>query len=347
MPDPLAGDLMSVDRKDPKYKDFFSYRKFVEDALREIFHNHPHLISQLDFATLKRAPAELISKDFKVRYTDSVWLCTLKDSTDLICFPFEFQSRPDPNMPLRILVYSALLLESVTKERKFRTKDHLPPVLATVCYHGERRWNVPRNVHRMFDQLDDAELQAHLPSIGYQLVEERQRVVEQLPAQRSLYLALLGIIYSRTVTQALTAVQAARRWLSDAPEDRELKQAFTDLFIIHVSTNFPQFAKIMEEIEMEEIEMDYMSKQFIKSINSWEANTKQEGLEEGIRRTLQNLLAQKFGTVPAAKLKRIDSAQFEQLDQWINRIIGANSLEEVFNGKGAIDRPNSGNSNSS
>ena len=178
MPDPLAGDLMSVDRKDPKYKDFFSYRKFVEDALREIFRSHPHLISQLDFATLKHAPAELISKDFKVRYTDTVWLCTLKHSTDLICFPFEFQSRPDPNMPLRILVYSALLLESLTKECEFHNKYCLPPVLATVCYHGERRWNVQRNVHRMFDQLDDAELQAHLPSIGYQLIEEPQQVVE-------------------------------------------------------------------------------------------------------------------------------------------------------------------------
>ena len=97
--------------------------------------------------------------------------------------------------------------------------------------------------------------------------------------------------------------------------------------------------------------MDYMGEQFRKSINSWEENTKQEGrklgLEEGIRRTLQNLLAQKFGTVPAADLKRIDSAQFEQLDKWTNRIIGANSLEEVFNGKGVNEGLKSGNSNSS
>ena len=323
---------MAVLNKDPKYKEFFSYRKFTEDALKEVFRDHPQFIDQLDLSTLQQAPTELISKDFKVRYADTVWLCKHKHSKQHVYFPLEFQTNPDRRMPVRILVYSALLIETFAKKAGRGQKDRLPPVLATVFYHGNRRWRIPLNFKcmfdkRMFDPLGNAELTEQLASVGYQLVEEQTRVVDPLPKERSLYLAMLGIIFCSTPLQACDAVQVVERWLSDEPEDQELKQTFDDLF-----------NSVMEKEFSEDETMGYMTKQFRKSIRRWKEKERKEarmeghmeGRMEGLKDTLQKQLMQKFGDIPAADKKRIEAAPFEQVEKWINRIIGANSLEELF-----------------
>ena len=61
-----------------------------------------------------------------------------------------------------------------------------------------------------------------------------------------------------------------------------------------------------------------------------EARGKAEGKAEGLRSVLVKLLTLKFRNLPDAVLKRISSAPEDRLELWAERIIPANSLDEVF-----------------
>ncbi len=89
-----------------------------------------------------------------------------------------------------------------------------------------------------------------------------------------------------------------------------------------------------------------MYKQYHKSINRWIKGRKKErydeghrvgcteghekGFEDGTREIFQYLLVIRFGDVPPAFEKRIESAQICQLETWIGEVLNANSIIEVF-----------------
>jgi len=57
---------------------------------------------------------------------------------------------------------------------------------------------------------------------------------------------------------------------------------------------------------------------------------KQEGKQEGKEEMLLELITLKFGAPSKTVVKRVQSADIEQLDVWIRRILTANSLRELF-----------------
>ncbi|MBJ7899907.1 MAG: DUF4351 domain-containing protein, partial [Cyanobacteria bacterium RI_101] len=56
----------------------------------------------------------------------------------------------------------------------------------------------------------------------------------------------------------------------------------------------------------------------------------QEGRQEGEALFLQRLLTQKFGALPSEIEARLTSASLSQLEAWGDRLLGADSLEQVF-----------------
>lgn len=60
------------------------------------------------------------------------------------------------------------------------------------------------------------------------------------------------------------------------------------------------------------------------------AEGKAEGRTEGEALALQKLLSRRFGVVPAAVLEQISNAAIEQIDSWLDRVLDARSLDELF-----------------
>ena len=58
----------------------------------------------------------------------------------------------------------------------------------------------------------------------------------------------------------------------------------------------------------------------------------EEGREEGLRQTLQHLVTRRFGEMPGWAAGRLESANTEQLEAWVDKILVATSLEELFAG---------------
>ena len=57
---------------------------------------------------------------------------------------------------------------------------------------------------------------------------------------------------------------------------------------------------------------------------------KAEGRVEGEAKSLTRLLERRFGPLPAAVKSRIDGADLNQLDAWIDRVLDAKSLDAMF-----------------
>ena len=57
---------------------------------------------------------------------------------------------------------------------------------------------------------------------------------------------------------------------------------------------------------------------------------RQQGLQRGQVRTLRKLLELRFGTPDQAVLTRLDAADETTLDRYVERVLTASSLDEVF-----------------
>lgn len=56
----------------------------------------------------------------------------------------------------------------------------------------------------------------------------------------------------------------------------------------------------------------------------------QQGILKGEALALQRFLAKRFGPVPADTLQIISSATLTQLETWLDRVVDAPSLDDVF-----------------
>jgi len=55
-----------------------------------------------------------------------------------------------------------------------------------------------------------------------------------------------------------------------------------------------------------------------------------QGRQEGEAFALQRLLAKRFGAVPPEMAFRIATASREEIETWLDRVLDARSLEDVF-----------------
>ncbi|MCH8536959.1 MAG: hypothetical protein LAT66_04220, partial [Alkalimonas sp.] len=57
---------------------------------------------------------------------------------------------------------------------------------------------------------------------------------------------------------------------------------------------------------------------------------KQQGMHEGVEATLRKQIALKFGPIPKWADHQLASASDAQLDEWVTRILTAESLDELL-----------------
>jgi len=55
-----------------------------------------------------------------------------------------------------------------------------------------------------------------------------------------------------------------------------------------------------------------------------------KGIEKGKRTTLLRLLTRRFGTLPEPVVERLAGATSADIERWLDRILDASSLDEVF-----------------
>ena len=110
-------------------------------------------------------------------------------------------------------------------------------------------------------------------------------------------------------------------WLMSLPEDLESK-IFSDIRQIEEEYQMPYVTSI-ERIALKKGMQEGIEKGMQQGL--------QQGMQKGEAQLLLRQLTLKFGPVPEDKQRLIESADSQQLRQWSERILTAQSMDEVLN----------------
>ena len=97
-------------------------------------------IRDVDFATLRKLPAEYVGDEGQQRRGDAVWRVRFRGRWLYLLVLLEFQSRSDPRMALCMLEYTALLYRELDRQGELAASGGWPPVLSVVLYNGDAPW---------------------------------------------------------------------------------------------------------------------------------------------------------------------------------------------------------------
>jgi len=307
---------------DLSYRLFFSHLRMIRDLLREIVGER--WVELLDFDSGELVNTSFV-KGFKNRETDIIWKFRRKDGGDpvYVYILMEFQSRPDPSMPVRFMVYVGLFYQALLDSQPAAARRKLPLVIPIVMNTGGERWNVATDLGSLIGDLDPS-AEIYRPQLRYHLIDEAAYPREVLAALNSPVADLFRLETSADWSEVRSSVHRLRQSL--APAESSLREAFGSwlqeviLPRLGLSGEAVSTKRTLEEVET----------MLAESIDRWNREIREGGRqEEGVRMVLR-LLRLKFGPLEAEIENRVRSADADRLLEWGERVLTAESLQDVF-----------------
>ncbi len=307
----------------------------------------PPLVAHIDWDSLILVPGSFVDEALSSRHTDLLYRCKLGGKTALLYLLLEHQSTEDPWMPLRMLRYVLGIWDGWRAECP--QAKQLPPVIPIVLHHGPKPWATTADLSHLID-IDD-ELRPHLapylPCMRF-LLDDLGGLKDEALATRSL--EVFAEITLRALIQLRDSpdpVSDLKRWLplfhAMLHEDSGLRRLRAILEYLHHVTDAEQDAvrRVVHEIApAKENEIMTTLAERLRQ-EGWKQG-RQEGREEGrkagrqegrdttARNVLLRHLALRFGPVDDDARARVETARYEELTVWSDRVITADSLAEVF-----------------
>jgi predicted transposase/invertase (TIGR01784 family) len=298
----------------------------IQDLLREIVGER--WVDRIDFDSGERVNASFVSARHEHRESDVIWKFRQDgDEPVYVYILMEFQSRPDPSMPVRLMGYESLFYQSLIASQSMAAWRKLPLVIPVVVYNGGEPWNVPTDLGSLIGDLDPS-AEIYRPQLRYRLVDEAAYPREELAALNSPVADLFRIEKSRDWLEVRSSVHRLRQTIP--PSEASLRQAF-ETWLQKVI--LPRFGVSQEEasavLTLEELET-----MLAESIDRWNREIReegrQEGRQEGEARMLLRLLRLKFGPLALEIEERVRSTDADRLLEWSERVLAAERLVDVF-----------------
>ncbi|MBI5781857.1 MAG: Rpn family recombination-promoting nuclease/putative transposase, partial [Rhodocyclales bacterium] len=231
----------------------------------------------------------------------------------------------DPWMAVRLITYVGLLYQDLIKVGQI-TGRRLPPVLPVVFYTGEVRWNAPTDIAELLPQDLPPELAKYLPRMSYVLIDENAYTDEALAGLKNVVAATIRLKRQQRPQDLARLTEALHRWFAG---DAELERILSVWIQEYLLRDLRPELNVPEAHDLGEITM-----QLAERFKQWEQEVKTEGrLEgrlEGEALALQRLLIRRFGALPEWVQARLRSASAEELDTWLERVLDATRLDDVF-----------------
>src|SRR5215204_7805070 len=152
---------------DLSYRDFLSHPRMIRDLLCEIVGEQ--WVERINFDSGELANTSFV-KGVTNRETDIIWKFGRKDGGEpvYVYILIEFQSRPDPTMPVRFMVYMGLFYQKLLDSQPAAARGKLPLVIPIVMNTGSERWNVATDLGSLIGDLDPS-AEMYRPQLRYHL----------------------------------------------------------------------------------------------------------------------------------------------------------------------------------
>ena len=256
---------------DAAYKDFFKHPEMVESLLSGFIQED--FVRELDFSTLEHCPASYVTEDLRERMDDCVWKVKWRGRASYLCLILEFQSTPDPWMPVRIMSYTGLLWQDLIKAGEVKPGDVLPPVFPVVIYSGVRPWTVPLSIGEALGPAPIS-LVPYQTGQKYFLLDEK-RYDELNSTEESLFSYIIRFEKAKTPEEIQLVLQALRRRLYE-PQYKDMRRLFSVWVGRVILRNIGLQKSIPEFQDLQEVE-----NMLAETVASWKDTWMAEGIETG------------------------------------------------------------------
>ena len=318
---------------DAFFKALLAHQSAAGALLRERL--PPGLAGLLRTETVRRLEASFIDDRLKRSSGDLLLqVDTLAGAPALVYCLVEHKSTPERWTACQLLEYQARIYQWWLKQTEHRGEP-LPPVYSMVVYHGEEPWNVPRSFGGLVAAPESS--RASLLDFEYELVDLRKIPDGELSKNDALRAGLLALKYAQRAEGQTAVLDPIFRALGRAPE------LFAVAFRYILLTYGREYDELLqavrrsipEEEPMFRTAADQLREEGMRlgrdeGLREGVAQGRREGVAQGKAGTLLRQLSRRFGPVVAGAEQRIRQANEAQLDAWLDRILDAQSVEDVL-----------------
>lgn len=307
------------------------------------------MITAVDWSTLRVEKDSYVDAAFQSRYSDVVLSGKMGDEEIYFYSLIEHQRDVEPLMVFRMGLYMMRLWERLVLDRP--TLKTLPPIVPLLVHHSETGWTAATAFQDIIAGRGPARaaIEQHIPHFELRLID--------LSAGRASHLAVraltaLGQVVLWCLSVAGNDVRFEREIGRMAGALEEMLQAPNGLAALevllrylaatHVRLRAEKVGKLLLKAtgpRAQEVIVTFLDEIERKGERRGERKGERKGEIKGERRgrakTLLELLAMRFGPVPAGASEQIMAADEAALTRWTARVLTASTLSGVMDDSAA------------
>jgi predicted transposase/invertase (TIGR01784 family) len=315
---------------DALFKAAFEHPIHAAGLLRSILPDS--LCHAIRWDTLTHEPGSFIDPDLDDTHSDLLFSAHLGAHGVYLYLLFEHLSTQHPEEPRRVLRY----LDGIW-ERGRLPNGRLPIVIPVLVCHAPGGFTAPVEMQALFDPPPDsiAELAPYVPHFRL-LVEDLVHVTdEQLRARALAAFPMLALWLLRDARDSKKLLARLESWADmfraalRAPSGMQaVAQLLRYVYYVCPELQYQEFReKIRKQLPESEEAVMTIAEQLIQQ---GRMEGRMEGRAEGRVELLEQLLLEKFGTLPPALHERLANATDEQFARWTRRVLRVETLDAVF-----------------
>jgi predicted transposase/invertase (TIGR01784 family) len=309
---------------------------FIKDILsrpgaaRDFVQNYlpPEVVALLDLDSLDPTKDSFVDAELRSHYSDLLFTVSLKNRRPAFLYLlFEHKSYSDPDVGFQLLRYSVRIWEQY---RRRETQGLLPPILPLVLYHGKSRWEVSTRFRDLV--ASPPELLRYIPDFEHHLCDLTAYSDEEIRGAVTLRAALLLMkhIFDPDLLDRLPAVLGLLRELARGRTGLETIETFLRYLVSASDAIDAEGLHHALEASLPGTGETLMPTLAEKWYEDGRQEGRQEGHTEGEAALLIRQLERKFGPLAAEHRARIDAADAETLLRWGERLLSAETIDDVF-----------------
>ena len=291
----------------------------------------PEVVALLSDQAPEHVQGSFVPAELREYRTDRLYRArTISGRPLFIHAVVEHKSAPDPGIALQLLGYKTQILEWWSRTEGQGSGASLPPVISIVIYHGKAEWRVPLTLAGAIDF--DLDLRPWLVDFRYTLVDLGHIEDARLSQNEVLRVGFLILKYgTRDTDLRETLLTLGRAALALGFDD--LVAAVRYILFEPNEVEAGILRDVLREIMpgQEERVMSIWGEQLkAEGFNLGVAQGEARGRAEGKAETLLRQLRRRFFALPSEVEARVLNADSGQLDEWLDRILDAKVVTDVF-----------------
>ena len=246
---------------------------------------------------------------------------------DYIHFLIEHASSQVRNIALRLLRYQLWILERDNQKLDAKS-GRLTPIIALVVYNGKARWNASLSIAEMM--TGDPALHYQFRDLRYLLIDLGRIPDDQLARHPELEAGLLALKYG---TRGPVPCRVLNRIGKLLPEGSILERQIYLYILKEFDADLADLKLALGdkgEEHLGQLAEAFVGEALAKAEAEGRAKGRAEGRAEGQASTLHRQLEYKFGPLPLSVRERVQRASRRELDEWLDAVLDAPTLEAVF-----------------